>query len=75
VKNDGGPAFPQLHESYGNGGMSLRDYFAGQVVSHIMGRFRIEEMAGAGVSVETILANLAYKQADAMLAERAKRTP
>lgn len=42
MKDDGGPAFPQLPVDFGNGpedpgpfkmgGMSLRDYFAGQAL-------------------------------------------
>lgn len=61
--NDGGPAFP-THGTMGEvvqEGMSLRDYFAGQVIGHFAGM-------GGGAYVED--AALAYQIADAMLAAR-----
>jgi hypothetical protein len=71
--NDGGPAFPQNDLSgYGmgpaernNGGMSLRDWFAGQALAGIM--------AGVGASTWEGDAANAYKVADAMLAARAAK--
>lgn len=73
--DDGGPAFPRLESLHGNhvrvpdyraesvGGMSLRDYFAGQAITGI-GATPVREVDEA--------ANWAYQMADAMLAERAK---
>ena len=60
--DDGGPVFPN-HPSatnYGHPGMSLRDYFAGHVLAGLVG----QEM-----SYER-LAEVCYRQADAMLAQR-----
>ena len=75
-KNDGGPAYP--HERYCTGedtscehlgglhaasaGMSLRDYFAGLA---LMGLAALPQ-------AEDTLAKFAYRQADAMIAEREK---
>lgn len=86
--NDGGPAFPQMEEYEKfisgdyvkgiapNGGMSLRDYFAGQAIAG----FCSGEMAGAmAVEAEKMgrvdlwesgLALKAYCVADAMLSIR-----
>lgn len=63
AKNDGGPAFPTRGVSgIDVGGMSLRDWFAGQA------------MAGSDLPSIELGAKLAAKQAywlaDAMLAER-----
>ena len=72
--NDGGPVFPTtqnvVHPTQGivvgqiiTGGMTLRDYFAAAAITaDWMGDHSIHEQA-----------ELAYKVADAMLAERAKR--
>jgi hypothetical protein len=49
-------------ETFGSGGMTLRDYFAGQAMAANIGR---------GHCPDTI-ANEAYKLADAMLKERNK---
>jgi hypothetical protein len=66
-------AFP-LHESEFNNnheGMTLRDWFAGQVVNGIIQNDRtLESMEGATPSK---VANWSYSIADAMLAERSKR--
>lgn len=70
-KNDGGPAFPKPLDPYPNmqsaergwSGMSLRDWFAGQVVGQLVHRHRAE-VAWSDV------APLAYRIADAMLAAR-----
>lgn len=68
IKNNGGPAFPGLYDENGNQlyastGMTLRDYFAGQVMQGYLTRQTIspdfENTAG-----------LAYIIADAMLKER-----
>lgn len=73
---DGGPAFPHKNPNYdGNwdkepqrGGMSLRDYFAGQALAGLLG--------GRGGPIQRKFlsdeASLCYEYADAMLAERNK---
>ena len=70
-KHDGGPAFPlqlenrdQYHGSFR--GMSLRDWFAGQALAGICAVSGIDFGGPEGT------AKLAYRLADAMLAERAK---
>ena len=62
--NDGGPAFPS--DRFGEGGMSLRDYFAGQALA---GLIACPNTSGD----EEPFACNAYKFADAMLTEREKR--
>lgn len=71
---DGGPAFPQhlmetragafqcSYDAPDGGGMSLRDYFAAQVIG----------MAAHDIIEPTDVAERAYAVADAMLAERDK---
>lgn len=64
-KNNGGAAFPGNIENYApQAGMSLRDYFAANALA---GRCAI-----IGDFDETFEAEICYKLADAMLAERAK---
>lgn len=70
MTNDGGPAFPVIesHPVYGtrvDGGMSLRDYFAGQALAAILTHESAYEHSG-----ESQVARMAYMQADAMLAIR-----
>ena len=65
--NDGGPAFPK-HWLDEVGGMSLRDWFAGQVAG---GMAAFSGTAGVSYGPGDI-AGRAYQVADAMLAERAK---
>ena len=77
--NDGGPAFPEVRiEQRGDSryvqpskvlvpGMSLRDWFAGQIAAAIM-------VKGARAGLKEIASD-AYDIADAMLAERAKPKP
>lgn len=71
--NDGGPAFPiadTVHSNgqvqYGTNGMSLRDYFAGQVLAGISANPREDysETTREDKAVES------YRQADAMIAAR-----
>jgi hypothetical protein len=65
MNNDktGGAAFP-LESDYGSQrGMTLRDYFAGQVISELLVRFTEPDIA----------ARLAYHAAEAMIEQRAKR--
>jgi hypothetical protein len=73
-RSEGGPAFPQvqtLDESgfvsgldVGEGGMTLRDYFAAKVISG----FAAGEFSGTTSEA----AEWAYKWADAMIRERSK---
>jgi hypothetical protein len=69
MKPDGGPAYPIYGQKSVaddiilSAGMSLRDYFAGQALSG---------MNGAGGSFSAI-AEWAYRYADAMIVERAKK--
>lgn len=74
--NDGGPIFPFRHEYLegecqvvdSNDGMSLRDYFAAQAMMGMQAR----DCYDAGQAAPEQRADLAYIEADAMLAERAK---
>jgi len=72
-KETGGPAFPTgtfEHDGQNNvlqyqqGGMTLRDYFAGCVVSGLLSRGEFSSLGK--------IAELAYLVADEMLAERVK---
>lgn len=63
VRDDGGPAFPQ--------GLSLRDYFAGQVIAQIIAMYAAANKCGIGVEhIARNTAAHAYKVADALLAAR-----
>lgn len=63
--SDGGPAFPcAIHDS-----ITLRDYFAAQVIGAAVQAERFE-MVGAGRITEESLARHAYLVADAMLEAR-----
>jgi hypothetical protein len=68
-KNDGGNAFPLhpgiLPEWHPQCGMSLRDYFAGQALAGFAFR---------GLDTTDTAAKLAYAYANAMLAERERKT-
>ena len=69
-KDDGGAAFPKTFENW-QGGMSLRDYFAGQALAGITANSSLEpneELAYA--SAEEGYARQAYELADAMLKAR-----
>lgn len=79
--NDGGPAFPR--PGYGGvsgteqGGMSLRDWFAGQAMAAIISKLELgREFVGDPESeawrklTQDCVANGAYLYADAMLAQR-----
>ena len=63
---DGGPAFP-LFAATGHSGMTLRDYFAGQVIAGI---FAGKWAQMPHVKPEEAFANTAYVIADAMLKRR-----
>lgn len=72
--DDGGPAFPQpqgrdehgfpysSREIQGDGGMTLRDWFAGQALAGMLDR-------AYGIKCEIIAAR-SYEMADAMIAAR-----
>jgi hypothetical protein len=73
--NDGGPAFPAqpIHHfpdgitmSQNQGGMTLRDYFAGQALAGMLINYTTQKF---GVGEQTC-AKGAYEFADAMLAAR-----
>ncbi len=76
MTQDGGPAFPNVVETYQDrdgqlqivkesaSGMSLRDWFAGQALAGLVAQTRTLR--------PDVEANYAYKLADAMIAERAK---
>ena len=61
--NNGGPAFPS--DRFGELGMSLRDYFAGQALTGLLAN--PEQATDA-----EYIARWSYLNADAMLAERQK---
>lgn len=75
TKDDGGPAFPRPLDPYPNlqeqrhgeqggpAGLSLRDWFAGQALAGILG--------DGSFSLGSV--ELAYRMADAMLAQRKAR--
>lgn len=83
--NDGGPAFPQamntgLVRMSGDGvlevdkevlgGMSLRDWFAGQALGHALSRDYGNDWGKAGSEHVTRACRHAYAIADALLAAR-----
>lgn len=73
-KPDGGPAFPRpTSDMPGQVGMMIRDYFAGQALVGLLA-FSPEGLHGAAnqYSPEQA-AEQAYRFADAMIRERAKR--
>ena len=84
-RKDGGPAFPvippadyrggsQAGYPYPDDGMSLRDWFAGQVLSGIMSAVcdGTHTTKRGDETPPRFIARTAYGIADAMLAERAK---
>lgn len=67
-RDDGGPAFPRYNIRGGiamSEGMSLQDWFAGQVL--------VGEMIQGGNVLPPGMAKHCYDMADAMLAERNRR--
>ena len=63
-KKTGGPAFPLYRgQGYRNDGMTLRDYFAAKAM---------QSLCQYAEWTEDEVAELAYRQADAMIAEREK---
>ncbi len=78
--NDGGPAYPQSATLIGqipkdHGGMSLRDWFAGQEQSYppkawLLSHYRREDIEESGVLKHEALSKWRYEMADAMIARR-----
>ena len=68
-KNDGGPAFPfYARDAWSHDpGMSLRDWFAGQVIGTILLGHEVNDDSDYG---EQWIATRAYELADAMLKAR-----
>ena len=68
--NDGGPAFPLIndhaHPTTINNGMTLRDYFAGQVMAGALQNYTTAKCR----YTEREVASRAYRYADAMLFAR-----
>ncbi len=85
TRDDGGPIYPrpaQLvqspfshapHMDSGHAGMSLRDYFAGQALAGIAAN-PVSSCYPGGEIQSQAEARLAYRLADAMLAERIQRS-
>lgn len=65
-KENGGPAFPEEWNGQQVSGMTLRDYFAAKAMQGLCAHQEI------GFNPYVKIAEAAYNQADAMLAERAK---
>lgn len=69
-------AFPredyQCDDAPGQRGMTLRDYFAGQVLPHAASRSFGNAWGADGKEFAGLVAAYAYRIADAMLAERSK---
>lgn len=85
-KNTGGPAFPHQKSEHDviAGGVTVRDYFAAKAMQGIVGSIDSEEnykrlnrhaLAHGLKTVSAWIARDAYKQADAMLAERERAKP
>ena len=74
IRDAGGPAFPLRGADYGSEGMTLRDYFAAQWLNAgLAPDFLIRCMTEQEVAMAITNASaLAYRLADAMLAERNK---
>ncbi|MGM4987378.1 hypothetical protein [Tardiphaga sp. 841_E9_N1_2] len=76
--DDGGPAFPRANDdyAYGEKGMSMRDWFAGQSMPAILAVdtkiiiAATDRLKTAGAAAT--MAMMAYEMADAMIVERAK---
>ena len=73
MKDEGGPAFPQPSHNgnfvseYGMGGMTLRDYFAGQALMGFLSLYKMN-----GPEDQITVSKISYEIADSMLAERTK---
>lgn len=75
--NNGGPAFPTMHiDCNGSGsiqgGMSLRDWFAGQALAGMLDFSGAHSYQFADDAVALEVATSAYEIADAMIRARGK---
>lgn len=69
--DDGGPAFPTVPGMAGEG-MTLRDWFAGQVVSGIAANPRTRMESEALLRhLRALIVSTSYEAADALIKERA----
>ena len=66
--NDGGPAFPS--DRFGELGMSLRDWFAGQALAGIMANAKLVMVLAESKQDP---ASCAFEMAEFMMEERSKR--
>lgn len=75
MPSDGGPAFPCEDGSLQppSTGMSLRDWMAGMALQGLLGNAPHDERAKD--YSPSILANVAYRVADAMIVQREQRRP
>lgn len=87
-RDDGGSAFPEVYsdtdwpdhnsdrppvtETYSRGGMSLRDYFAGQAMTGYLAALKTAPKDSEVTAFLEQAADMCYATADAMLKERAK---
>jgi hypothetical protein len=72
-KDTGGPAFPQSENTLTAApGMTLRDWFAGQALAGFCAN---TDIAWSKQGVGSHIAQECWKQADAMIAERASHDP
>lgn len=70
-QDDGGPAFPMYfgpNDGGNNGGMALRDYFAGQAMAGLFANSDAFEH-----NDDATMAKYAYSVADAMIEARKRR--
>lgn len=68
---DGGPAFASAGLDWHQDGMSLRDYFAAQALSGVIGYIAKLSPLPKDIDKAKLIARLAYETSDAMLAARA----
>jgi len=75
MKKDGGSAFPSCGaDGCGPTGMKLRDYFAAMALQGIKSNDELLKriMDSSNLPQQELIAQMAYADADAMLAERSK---
>lgn len=74
-KSDDTPAFP-CPTPFSSEGITLRDYFAGQVIGHAIQNVTVEQMMAMGgwAVFNRAVSVMAYEIADAMIAQRKERT-
>lgn len=68
IAKAGGPAFPRTYSAEGHNGMTLRDWFAGQIVAAAM--TNAEGVQSVSNDLLVSVAAQAYRVADAMLVAR-----